>query len=1258
MAGQGSLCQRILHPRCSWPAFGLLCAILLGRLTLIPSALSANDSLDMVDLRLRCDWQSTDARFWKVRLSIVDSETPTTVMSEIQNHSDSDLTSGAFEQSRDARTVLFQPRHAVLGGAVQLRVKAMRHAKLAVEVLSSDRADFDSGVASAIKQIPLNEVITGAQVESVDGFTGGTNEGTVAPTWSLQRIPVDELRLQTAGTSQLYAPGAELQLTVRANALVHHASRALNLRYSLYRLGDGETVATHRQTITVNARGDSDLVTIQENVPNEPGVYEIRCQLTRDDENIWSRFRKAEPPIVQVSRPLLVVSTAPQRHDSSEWTTVGEIRPSESSWSMGQWLPKQTTQLIPDMTQIPGVGQIPGVSQIQAVSQPTVPNLGTQEYAGEAVSVIEPKGTFQATLPVLTPGLPHRVTIRYPGTQATRLRIQIADADSVHPTASFRLDSGANKDGSASWKVYSFVHYPAGEDQIWLTNLSETSGVAFESVAVQAGPNLLNTLPPPNTLRSTVLRLPNIDWVNQLSADLVSKDTLVGCDPATIDLYRLWVASHRLQDIALASGMNGVLVPANSGARTWFPTESLHRRHIGSAREDLRLATLMKMMEASQLSIYIDLDPSMLLSGIETAIRNNPALTNRLTRLHGGKGNQYNLLHPLVQKNLDSLIRDATRACGNHSSFAGMVLNCEAESHVQPISAAVVDPGALSLFAQATGASKSFPELRAWAQQQGRTAFETWLRDDTRRVYQQMGELLSDKPLYLVMQPVVRAGAKGEAPDFNTRPFAEQWRSDRARLVPVEPFRYEPAGVLSKQAMREQQISSITQPPQGAEVAAILGAEANEQLLVRDRLLADTSQIIDRLDPSMLIVEWPIAATSLQTGLSGLLRSFASMPDGDSGDHTSPIQSVDPAAQTIRLSAGTIGGHRCVSIISLACWTVEVDLSLSEESEWVLVQGTDGTEINQARLPELVNNGDRIRVVLPAGQIAVLKTTAPTSQIEVRSWTARVSGGSAALDEIKRKVTAIAERIGTLSDFQPSNTLTNGGFEKSGGMGLVGWLHAQHPPGCVRIDNNEYIEGKHSVRLTTDESAATRTWLVSEMIEPPHSGRLAVSLFCRGELRNDDSAHRVRVSIEATRNGEPIQYTQDFEVPRNGQWGSRELVLEADGIEPETVDSLRLTIDSLSGGRVWIDDVQLHDRFPTAKERAVLQSQAFLAVRGLQQGNLTPSARLLNNYWARHLLTLGPAEKPKPVIESVKRTDEAPGVAERIRSWIPRQLRF
>jgi hypothetical protein len=262
------------------------------------------------------------------------------------------------------------------------------------------------------------------------------------------------------------------------------------------------------------------------------------------------------------------------------------------------------------------------------------------------------------------------------------------------------------------------------------------------------------------------------------------------------------------------------------------------------------------------------------------------------------------------------------------------------------------------------------------------------------------------------------------------------------------------------------------------------------------------------------------------------------------------------------------------------------------------------------------------------------------------------------VEAIKEKITLIVERVGVLSNYKPYANLNNGGFEQSGGMGLVGWLHAQHPPGCVQVDDKEFIEGSQSVLLTTSAPAVARTWLVSETLDPPASGRLAVSLACRADAKEDDPGHHLRISIEATRGGDPVRFTRDLHVPRNGQWSEREVVLEIDEIETSSIESLRLTIDSLSGGRVWIDDVQLHDQFPTSKERADLQSQVFLAVQGLQRGNLLPSGKLLQNHWARHLLTLGPSEQPKRVMESVPSPAETPGVAERFRSWLPRPLRF
>ena len=311
-------------------------------------------------------------------------------------------------------------------------------------------------------------------------------------------------------------------------------------------------------------------------------------------------------------------------------------------------------------------------------------------------------------------------------------------------------------------------------------------------------------------------------------------------------------------------------------------------------------------------------------------------------------------------------------------------------------------------------------------------------------------------------------------------------------------------------------------------------------------------------------------------------------------------------------------------MISVVPWNTDVDLEMTVPTQWQVIGRGETNLIDE---PTQSSGGIRTRVTVPTGQMVVLRSK-EQSNTAIRSWTTRVSGGPEAIESIKQKVTLIVERIGVLGDFSRYPSLTNGGFEQSGGMGLVGWLHAQHPPGCVQLDDQEFAEGSHSVLLTTITPAVARTWLVSETIEPPQSGRLAVSLACRAEVKSDDAPHLLRISIEATRQGDPIRFSRDLEVPSNGQWTQRDVILEADEIDTTAIESLRLTIDSLSGGRVWIDDVQLHDRFPIEKERAELQSQAFLAVQGLQRGNLLPSGRLLQNHWAFTCCRWEPSNRP------------------------------
>ena len=79
----------------------------------------------------------------------------------------------------------------------------------------------------------------------------------------------------------------------------------------------------------------------------------------------------------------------------------------------------------------------------------------------------------------------------------------------------------------------------------------------------------------------------------------------------------------------------------------------------------------------------------------------------------------------------------------------------------------------------------------------------------------------------------------------------------------------------------------------------------------------------------------------------------------------------------------------------------------------------------------------------------------------------------------------------------------------------------------------------------------------------------------------------------------------------------------------------------------------------------------FLALGGIAKGELSHAAKLLESHWVQQMLG-GVAEPPRPAIVSTdetldtsvssgnKETTESsnPGIAERLKGWIPRPIRF
>lgn len=975
----------------------------------------------------------------------------------------------------------------------------------------------------------------------------------------------------------------------------------LTLRYSIHRVDLGHRVLSGQREIIATETDQLQTISLDDRAPKVEGVYEVRFQLVRRSDKLWARLRPKEIVLEEVRVPMLVqLSPTEATANPTPWQVIGEIRPSDTAMALGQWLPDSAARLIPGVRHVKG-------------------NLQKGEAFGETVSIVQPKSVFQAKLPIMATGYPHRITIRCPHDQAGGLRIDLGqgvdqtqsrlssviqsrDASLMNQRTAYHQTGNQHSGNSGApsddrWLTRTFLYYPQLDDQIWLTNLNESSSVAFESIEVTAGPATPMNLKPRKTMdgramRQVVMSISDLNWTQAWTDDWQAVGESAACKPRAIELHRVWVAAHRAVEQAQQMGASSLAIPLNLDDPT-LNDSAIDRENIA-----------MHVFDQFDISIK----PSVTFNNNQVGRLEQTA--QRFTKFH---------------------------------CFDGVVIAID-----QPMDV-----------------SKSAIDVL---------------------------QRVSRSKRLLVRTP---------STPLNQKSRERVWSIKGAVLV----SNFDCSGSFHPAS----ELSSTGSP-------GTTGVALVDSTIAYQNPSACLFEMIHRVGPSVVIIGESVARGMVDDRLRRICKSYEALP----ADSIMEIASLDLGDGTCQVTHAMVQDRVLISLSNQAPWDSIVKLELVGGSNT-----SSGAEslLSDAVLWERIDdgsfystNGSQLSQGLnvPARDTVLLRSRFPVSQsshsaVDSWRWSAQISGGESVVSQIKKDVTEIVERMGMLSDPDANDQLNNGSFETVGEMGLVGWLHAQHPPGCVMVDSEVASDGSKSVRLKTDRAVSARTWLVSDTITAPASGRLAISMALRGEdLRSEtkynevdaseghssvdassnqgdqasqaaragsavlsvqkmpsEKPHHLRVSLEGTQSGAPIRKSADVEIPRSGTWQPRRIVLEVDSFDPSTTDSLRLTIDSMTPGLIWVDDIRIHDDFSTARERTDLQTQAFLAVEGLQRGNLTPSAKLLVNRWASRLLEESnraeqQTEMPSLSSESAKSAfgEDVPEVANRNRVWLLERLRF
>ncbi|MGB7344691.1 MAG: hypothetical protein WBD20_10780 [Pirellulaceae bacterium] len=1211
-----------------------------------------------VTTTLELNWSAQQARAWDIELTLQGGATGHFL--QLENYCDTSTSCVGFTIAEDGRSIAFASPSRMKNGQFRIRFEGQSDAVLSIQRRAIPESTGGAGQEDAAKPAQTISTATIAKLLSGESCSVIDSGDPNKPTLTLRRLVGDELSLRYSDSSMHYEPGQEFSIVAKANAYTAAQSKELVLKYQLIRVADGQLVDQKNYPVLVDANGNSAPTDISGSVPVQAGVYEVRCQISGEGSALWSRLRRTESLVAKNQLVMIVSSstrpngkTASNTGSKLNWESLGKVRSTmQPDWELRQWLPGG------------------GLSLSKLTTAPSRnAGLAQAKHAEEPVSLLDPKGTYATRLPRLQPGLPHRLTVRCPAGQGPKLRVELSPNERFdRDIKTYVVGNTLNPGGELGWHSQSILLYPDVRDQfVRLTNIASDRVVSFESIQVDVGqPTEIgeSTDLGNSPHRTALLHLTDFDWATELVAKDSASISLADFHPETVALHRFVTAIEHLKQYLVLAGYNAVAIPGNHNGQTLYSVDQFAALRKPGPSSQHFLSTFLRQFNGSGVTVYVGVD---LADIVDTA---SPS----------GGDSQSRLLEPQTHVKCRRWLEQLDQQCVSQKSYAGLLISADSPTEAEKAKrVTTLSDGVLRRFESESGLSNASQptveaaRLRAWVRSDGNKDFLRWCDGQVLAAYHRITAEIRGQ--------VLLVDGTGE-----TRNESNQ------KLVVVRTSQFKPFAAGTEGAPNGQ--STRTSTPCRAFLVGAVQQSGDAKTIDLQSTMNQLVQATSVMDPKWVIIAKQKPKLLWDETLAQALQQFASLPLQE----WTWVTGSDPNVQTIRVQHAHVGGESYVMIANLAPWKSNIDLHCTAALEWKQASGP--RDVSPNRTPIEVNGRDAVLSMAPSTMV-ILKATNSNSANPIRTWESRVSGGERALTQIKRQVTTVVERIGSLSQPRSYTALSNGGFERtsefeqSGNTTIIGWMHTQHPAEAVQIDRSEASEGRQSVVLKSDPANAGRTWIVSEQFSPPSSGRLAVSIAMRGELIADDQTKQeLQIAIEGSRDGEPIRYSQTIQLNRDGQWQQRRVVLEAQDITPESVDSIRLTVDSLSRGRVWIDDVQLHDWFPMASERRELQDEAFMAVQGLQRGNLTPASSLLQNYWAQQLL-VDSAETPAPqpnVIETAPRrswsgggdatpaiassvqgrtrsevplnqrgtmkTSKPPGVAERIKGWLPRPLRF
>jgi hypothetical protein len=306
-------------------------------------------------------------------------------------------------------------------------------------------------------------------------------------------------------------------------------------------------------------------------------------------------------------------------------------------------------------------------------------------------------------------------------------------------------------------------------------------------------------------------------------------------------------------------------------------------------------------------------------------------------------------------------------------------------------------------------------------------------------------------------------------------------------------------------------------------------------------------------------------------------------------------------------------GYTYIYLVNDSPWEVGTSVNLDLPADCVLER------LGECRTGTLTRNvgGAQWRMALRPYDLVAARFANP--RVAVRQ--VQVTTPEQVPLALQRRIRDLGARVRALGAPQPLAVLENPAFElPPGDSGSIpGWTALAPMGTTISLDTAHKASGRQSLKLT---SSGQPVQIVSGNFAPPTTGRLAVEVRLRHEPARPQPSLRIFVQCDGhdakfERYGVTPSIAPNAAAP--DEWAS--YTFRLDYLPAEGLENVRVGLELIEPGELWIDDVQVFDLVFAESERYELSKLISLASVVLEKRQLADCSQLLDGFWPQFLVS-------------------------------------